>query len=87
MTPSALGQYLRAFMIKLSMVESSLGQLSLGGRMYSYTGRREISHPCLDEGSFAIVIELQNDKAPSVTRGKVRLTGSVPVQRSCHMLD
>ncbi|KIP10142.1 hypothetical protein PHLGIDRAFT_115773 [Phlebiopsis gigantea 11061_1 CR5-6] len=53
MTPSALGRYFRAFMIKLCTIEATLGQLSLG-----------------DDGSFAIVIELQDDQAPSVARGK-----------------
>ncbi|EKM61335.1 uncharacterized protein PHACADRAFT_156594 [Phanerochaete carnosa HHB-10118-sp] len=54
MTPSALGQYLRAFMVKLSMMENQLGQLSLGG-----------------DGSFAVIIELQDDKVPSISQGKV----------------
>ncbi|GJE85843.1 DNA-binding protein [Phanerochaete sordida] len=53
MTPTALGQYFRAFMAKLSLMENQLGQLSLG-----------------DEGSFAVVIELRDDKAPSVSQGK-----------------
>ncbi|THH33159.1 hypothetical protein EUX98_g1066 [Antrodiella citrinella] len=53
MTASVLGQYFRSFLIKLSMVESQLGQLGLG-----------------DDLSFAIVIELKDDKMPTVTHGK-----------------
>ncbi|TCD66494.1 hypothetical protein EIP91_001319 [Steccherinum ochraceum] len=53
MAGPVLGQYFRSFLIKLSMVESQLGQLGLG-----------------DDVSFSIVIELKDDKAPSVTHGK-----------------
>ena len=31
MTPIVLGQYFRSFLVKLSMIESQLGHLCLGG--------------------------------------------------------
>ncbi|GBE77692.1 DNA-binding protein [Sparassis latifolia] len=53
MTATVLGQYFRSFLVKLSMVESQLGQMDMG-----------------DDLSFAIVIELQDDKAPTASQGK-----------------
>jgi len=50
MSSAALGQYFRAFLVKLNMVESQLGQLYLG-----------------DDASFAIVLELKDNKSPSVS--------------------
>ncbi|TFK77318.1 DNA-binding protein [Pluteus cervinus] len=48
MTPAALGLYFRSFLVKLSMVESQLGQMFLG-----------------DDVSFAIVLELKDNKPPA----------------------
>jgi len=53
MSSIALGQYFRAFLVKLNMVESQLGQMYLG-----------------DDASFAIVLELKDDKSPSVSHSK-----------------
>jgi len=53
MSAAALGQYFRAFLVKLNMVESQLGQMYLG-----------------DGASFAIVLELKDDKSPSVSHSK-----------------
>jgi len=53
MSSTSLGQYFRSFLVKLSMIESQLGQLYLGENV-----------------SFAIVLELMDDKSPSITHGK-----------------
>ncbi|KZS96077.1 DNA-binding protein [Sistotremastrum niveocremeum HHB9708] len=53
MTSQKLGQYFRAFLVKLAMIESSLGPLNLG-----------------DNGTFAIILELENDAAPTATEGE-----------------
>jgi mitotic spindle assembly checkpoint protein MAD2B len=53
MSSTSLGQYFRSFLVKLSMIESQLGQMYLG-----------------ENASFAIVLELKDDKSPSVTHGK-----------------
>jgi len=48
-----LGQYFRAFLVKLNMVESQIGQMYLG-----------------EDVSFAIVLELKDDRSPSVSHSK-----------------
>lgn len=53
MTPAVLGYYFRSFLIKLSMVESQLGQHDLG-----------------EDISFAVVIELKDDMAPTASQGQ-----------------
>ncbi|KAI0785016.1 spindle checkpoint protein [Abortiporus biennis] len=53
MTATILGQYFRSFLVKLSMVESQLGQNTLG-----------------DDVSFAILIELRDDQAPTASNEK-----------------
>ncbi|CAL1694960.1 unnamed protein product [Somion occarium] len=53
MTASTLGHYFRSFLVKLSMIESELGQ-----------------YPLPDDLSFAIILELKDDKAPTVPQGK-----------------
>lgn len=53
MTLVSLSQYFRSFLIKLSMMESQLGQLHAG-----------------DDLSFAIVLELDDENAPTATQGK-----------------
>ncbi|KAH8099262.1 DNA-binding protein [Cristinia sonorae] len=58
-----LGQYFRSFLIKLSMLEAQLGQLGLGDAV--------LTPPMIQENiSFAVVIELRDDKAPSSIDGK-----------------
>ncbi|KDR85441.1 hypothetical protein GALMADRAFT_234316 [Galerina marginata CBS 339.88] len=52
-TPSSLTQYFRSFLIKLSMIESQIGQLYIG-----------------DDISFAVVIELKDDAAPTHSNTK-----------------
>ncbi|KAI0727808.1 DNA-binding protein [Fomitopsis betulina] len=52
MTPRSLGQYFRSFLVKLSMIEAQLGQIE---------NRDD------DALSFAIVIELKDDRAPAAT--------------------
>ncbi|KAJ8474617.1 hypothetical protein ONZ45_g15885 [Pleurotus djamor] len=53
MTPKSLGQYFRSFLIKLSMIESQLGQLDVDD----------------DDISFAVALELNDNKAPSASQG------------------
>jgi len=54
MATTALGQYFRSFMVKLSMIESQLAELPRDG----------------GEITFAIVLELQEGKAPSAMPDK-----------------
>ncbi|TFK36949.1 DNA-binding protein [Crucibulum laeve] len=54
MTAASLAQYFRSFLIKLNMIEASLGQMELD-----------------DDASFAIVLELKDDAAPSVTDPRI----------------
>ena len=67
MSVGTLGQYLRSFMVKLLMVETSLGQLNLGGTLMSGISRLKFDSLGLnaDHATFAIVIELKDDMAPS----------------------
>jgi mitotic spindle assembly checkpoint protein MAD2B len=51
MTAKSLVQYFRSFLIKLSMIEASLGQMELG-----------------DDVSFAIILELKDQAAPSISQ-------------------
>ncbi|TRM65882.1 DNA-binding protein [Schizophyllum amplum] len=53
MTPAALSQYFRSFLVKLSMIEAQLGQMYLG-----------------DDVTFAIVLELKDDQAPTASTVK-----------------
>jgi len=53
MTSVRLGQYFRAFLTRLTMIEAQLGVM-----------------PSVDELSFAIVIELKDNNAPSAPRGQ-----------------
>lgn len=55
MSSATLGQYFRSFLIKLNMVESQLGLLEL---------------PNGDEASFAVVLELKGNTAPSASKDK-----------------
>ncbi|KAI0697536.1 spindle checkpoint protein [Cytidiella melzeri] len=54
MAAATLGQYFRSFLVKLCMIESQLGPLELHA----------------DDISFAIVLELNDNKAPSATHDK-----------------
>jgi mitotic spindle assembly checkpoint protein MAD2B len=73
MSPISLGQYFRSFLVKLSMIESQLGELGIGGSprfsLYIYIYICNIVP--LDNISFGIVLELKDDRSPSVTHGKV----------------
>lgn len=72
MTASTLGLYFRSFLTKLSLIEAQLGEYPLPGMyisMYSTNTSRSLS--LSDDASFAIVLELKDDKAPTVTKGKV----------------
>ncbi|KAG2022969.1 hypothetical protein CC2G_000678 [Coprinopsis cinerea AmutBmut pab1-1] len=53
MTAKSLVQYFRSFLIKLCMIEASLGQMELG-----------------DDISFAILLELKDQAAPSASQTK-----------------
>lgn len=53
MTPAALSQYFRSFLVKLNMIEAQLGQMEMG-----------------DDLSFAIVLELQDNKVPTASHDK-----------------
>ncbi|OJA19819.1 mitotic spindle assembly checkpoint protein [Rhizopogon vesiculosus] len=55
MSSAKLGQYFRSFLIKLNMIESQLGLLEL---------------PSGDEASFAVVLELKDNTAPSASKDK-----------------
>jgi mitotic spindle assembly checkpoint protein MAD2B len=70
MTPSSLGQYFRSFLVKLSMIESQLGQMHLGGKfVLQRNGPRTDANS--DEISFAVIIELKDDIAPTHSGTKV----------------
>jgi mitotic spindle assembly checkpoint protein MAD2B len=75
MSAACLGQYFRSFLIKLSMIECQLGQMYLGGQycqLLILIRRPKYSLRILiDDASFALVLELKDDKVPSVTHGKV----------------
>ncbi|OAX43048.1 DNA-binding protein [Rhizopogon vinicolor AM-OR11-026] len=55
MSSAKLGQYFRSFLIKLNMIESQLGLLEL---------------PSGDEATFAVVLELKDNTAPSASKDK-----------------
>ncbi|CCM04445.1 uncharacterized protein FIBRA_06625 [Fibroporia radiculosa] len=74
MTSTALGQYFRSFMVKLNMAEAQLGQLEMCG---TAPFAKIAKHVCynnivniIDDLSFAIVLELQDDKAPAASHGQ-----------------
>ncbi|KAI0830474.1 DNA-binding protein [Trametes gibbosa] len=54
MSSASLGQYFRSFLLKLNMIEAQLGQLEVDGA----------------DLSFAIILELHDDKAPSAAHAK-----------------
>ena len=69
MASSSLIQYFRSFIIKLNMIEAQIGQLYLGGKSHLYFAFGSVLLESLalfqDDISFAIVIELKDDAAPS----------------------
>ena len=78
MTPSSLIQYFRSFLIKLNMIEAQIGPLELGGKIFQHVLvciSKSVSR--IDDISFAIVIELKDDAAPSGTSNKVNHTEEV----------
>jgi mitotic spindle assembly checkpoint protein MAD2B len=72
MSSAKLGQYFRSFLIKLNMIESQLGLLELpsGGKFISSPVTIPFS-PEVDEASFAVVLELKDNTAPSASKDKV----------------
>jgi mitotic spindle assembly checkpoint protein MAD2B len=71
MTIGLLGQYFRSFMVKLTMIESQLGQLELGGQWSSSPVSYIVMQPIADNASFAILLELKDGKVPT-KHGEVR---------------
>jgi len=71
MTPATLGQYFRSFLVKLSMIESQLVPMDVGGTsgssMFAFV-LAFISY--LDDVSFAILIELKDDAAPTPSKNE-----------------
>ncbi|KAF8898993.1 hypothetical protein BD779DRAFT_1486536 [Infundibulicybe gibba] len=81
MTAGALGQYFRAFLVKLNMVECQLGQMYLGGATVSISGPLpQHSHNSADV-SFAIILELKDDQAPTAAQGKVPIQSAWALSR------
>ena len=86
MKPAVLSQYFRSFLVKLNMIEAQLGQMYLGGaqhyRLVFFTSSN--SFILTDDVSFAIVLELKDDQAPTATVNKVSefvpVTTSFPLQ-------
>jgi mitotic spindle assembly checkpoint protein MAD2B len=72
MSSATLGQYFRSFLIKLNLIESQLGLLELpnGGELISSLVVVNFS-PEVDEASFAVVLELKGNTAPSASKDKV----------------
>ncbi|KAI9512544.1 DNA-binding protein [Russula earlei] len=71
MATTALGQYFRSFMVKLSMIESQLAELPRDGvRSYSYGINNARADSSGGEITFAIVLELQEGKVPSAMPDK-----------------
>ncbi|PPQ71461.1 hypothetical protein CVT26_011240 [Gymnopilus dilepis] len=71
MTPSSLIQYFRSFLIKLNMIEAQIGPLELGGKTFHCELIYRLDSTFyIDDISFAIVIELKDDAAPSGTSTK-----------------
>lgn len=86
MSSAALGQYFRAFLVKLNMVESQLGQMYLGGQStLCCSNRFSVIYSCgfsADDVSFAIVLELRDDQSPSVSHSEVSMAfGDLSVHR------
>ncbi|KAK7695173.1 hypothetical protein QCA50_002363 [Cerrena zonata] len=70
MTASTLGLYFRSFLTKLSLIEAQLGDYPLPGMSLVACGPYASLLRLLDDLSFAIVLELKDDKAPAVSKGK-----------------
>jgi len=71
MTPATLGQYFRSFLVKLSMIESQLAPMDVGG----ISGLPMFSSVLMlafypDDVSFAILIELKDDAAPTPSKNE-----------------
>lgn len=75
MATTALGQYFRSFMVKLGMIESQLAELPRDGVHFPKHGHIIPRADSLGGGdnTFAIVMELQDSKAPSAMPDKVIL--------------
>ncbi|KAG6380867.1 DNA-binding protein [Boletus reticuloceps] len=65
MTSAALSRYFRAFLVKLSMVESQLGSLEPQGSL-AQSIQASCTNYVTDDASFAILLELRDDKEPPI---------------------
>jgi mitotic spindle assembly checkpoint protein MAD2B len=71
MSAIALGHYFRSFLVKLNMLESQLGPLTPNGTfLLLFSGDYQV-YLKTDDASFAIVLELKDEKVPSAPRPKV----------------
>ena len=72
MKPAVLSQYFRSFLVKLNMIEAQLGQMYLGGMLsYCLFSTIFFIFTPSDDVSFAIVLELKDDQAPTAAVNKV----------------
>ena len=68
--PALLGQYFRSFMSRLTMLEVQLGVMPTTGNSLCPSSLFWTHNP-LDDLSFTIVLELNDDNQPSAPEGKV----------------
>lgn len=66
MTSATLSRYFRAFLVKLSMIESQLGALEPQGSCLALPIQTLCANHATDEASFAILLELRDDKEAPV---------------------
>lgn len=79
MSSRALGYYFRSFLVKLNTVESQLAHIdTMGGMSMSTTLHLDLTL-FLDDISFAIVLELKNNVAPTAHQGQVNQTVTPPM--------
>jgi len=85
MTAKSLAQYFRSFLVKLCMIEASLGQMELGGVLVLAKGLLfSDNKDVIDDVSFAILLELEDQAAPSASQTKVGLAQSSTSARANH---
>ena len=74
MSAGTLGHYFRSFLVKLSMLEAQLGNLAPGGKgLALMLSIKSLMRYSLDEASFAIALELKDNRVPSAPRTTVKL--------------
>ena len=100
MTSATLGRYFRAFLVKLSMIESQLSALEPQGSGFALSILVIYSDYLADDASFAILLELRDDKeapvgpqdeanqdpAPWVPADKHYTTSGTPDDSQLHLL-